>query len=427
MTSSAESLTVERKRLYLSQVLDKSIIDGDGERVARVRDLVVRFGSDPHPPISGLLARQGRRTFFLEWSQVAELSHTGVRLATFTVNLQPFERRDSEALLRRDILDKQVIDIDGRRVVRVSDLELALVDGDYRLVGVDVSAQGMLRRLGPAAFSGRFESRHLIDWEDIESFAIDVPMVRLRVPHAGVAALHPVEIARIIESLPYRHGHEVLDALAPGVAADAVQELPPDDAANHLAGFDRARAADILDEMDPDEAADILADLPEEHAEALLALMEPDESADVRELLAYAEDSAAGLMTTDYLALPRSLTVGEGLARLRALDDPPRPLYHIYLVEAEGSNQLVGAVPLLDLVLVDPATPLVELSRFEVKSVHPDDSPREVAHTMGAYNLPDLPVLDERGNLLGIVLVDDALDAMYPDLWRHRMSERPHG
>ena len=408
--------------VYLSHVLDRPILDAQGGRMARVWDLVVRFGSEPHPPISGLVARQGRRRFYLDWSHVAELSPAGVRLATYTIDVRPFTRRDGEALLRRDILDKQLIDIDGRRVVRANDLQLAFVRGQYRLVGVDVSAHALLRRLGPMGWTGGIESQRVIDWADVESFATDVPMVRLRVRHDGVAELHPVEIARIVESLPFAQGQEVLESLDAETAADTVQELPDDDAAEHMAGFERERAADILEEMDPDDAADLLADLPEEHAEELLDLMEPEESADVRELLTYDEDTAAGLMTTDYVTLPQHLTAGEGFARLRATEDPPQPLYHVYLVDAAG-ERLVGVVSLRDLVLADPSTPLFALYRPDFKFVGRDDTPREVAHLMGEYNLPDVPVLDEAGHILGIVLIDDAIDALYPDLWRRHIAQ----
>jgi magnesium transporter len=197
-----------------------------------------------------------------------------------------------------------------------------------------------------------------------------------------------------------------------------VQELSPDDAASHIEAFDRERAADILDEMDPDEAADILGDLDEAHAEDLLARMEPDEAADARELLEYAEDTAGGLMTTDFATLPQGLTAGEALARLRALPEAPDPLYHVYLVAEEGGWRLLGVVSLRALVLADPATPLVALQHQEFRTVRPDEPPKEVAHVMAEYDLPDLPVVDEAGDILGVVLIDDAIDAHYPDLWR---------
>lgn len=422
MPDSATRQAGVQSRLYLSQVLGNPVVDANGERVAVIRDVLVRFGGEPHPPISGLVARQGRRDFYLDWRQVGEISRSGAQLATFKVDLRPFNRRDGEALLRRDILDKQLIDVDGRRVVRANDLQLAYSEGQYRLVGVDVSLQGLLRRLGPAALTGSMQGRRLIDWEDVESFATDVPLVRLRVSHEGVSKLHPVEIAHIVDTLSFRQGQEILAYLDDETAADTIQEMDPDEAADHMEGIDRERAADILDEMEPDDAADLLADLPEESAQELLRLMEAEESETVRELLTYEEDTAAGLMTTDYVALSQSITAAEALMRVRALEEPPDPLYHLYLVDEEGSERLTGVAPLRDVVLAAPDSPLVELALDEHQSARMDESARDVAHKMAEYNLAALPVLDDDGCILGVVVVDDAMDVLLPDLWRRRIS-----
>lgn len=410
--------------LYLSQILGKPVLDAQGAKIARVKDVIVRFGTDPHPPVSGLVARQNRRDFYLRWDAVSELSDHGVRLSTFKVNLRPFERRDGEVLLRHDILDKQLIDVDGRRVVRANDLLLAFDEGQYRLVGVDVSLQGLWRRLGPAFLTHSVSTSRLIDWADIESFATDVPMVRLRVSHHGVSQLHPVEIAQIVDALSPRLGMELIESLPDEKAADTVQELDPDDAADLLARLDRERAADILEEMEPDDAADVLAAFSEQHTEELLGLMEPEESEDVRELLAYAEDTAAGLMTTDFVAVPEQLTAGEALARVRALAEPPEPLYHLYLVASLESEHLTGVVPLRDVVLAAPETPLAEMAWREFQAIHRDEPAREVARTMAEYNLATLPVVGEGGDILGVVLVDDAMDVLLPDLWLRRLSAR---
>jgi magnesium transporter len=403
-----------RASLYLSQVLGRPVLDAAGARIARVHDLVARFGSEPHPPISGVVARRSGREFYVDVTHVVALSHRPVRPATFTVNLRPFERRDGEVLLKQDILDKQLIDVHGRRVVRANDLELAEVDGRYRLVGVDVGVEGLV--------TGAIKARRVVYWEDVESFAIDVPMVRLRVPHDRLARLHPVEIAHIVETLSPQRGREVLESLAEGVAADAVQELHPDAPADLMQGLDRERAADILDEMEPDDAADLLGDLPAERANDLLGLMEPDERDDVAELLAYDEDTAAGLMTTEYVALPAGLTAAEGLARLRALEEPPDPLYHVYFVADEANDRLVGVVPLRDLVLTTDHTPLHALAWHDFQAVRADETSRTVAERMAEYDLAAVPVVDDRGALLGIVTIDDAVDVLVPRLWQRRRS-----
>jgi CBS domain-containing protein/sporulation protein YlmC with PRC-barrel domain len=437
MPTTAAERPVSRTRptsLYLAQVLGKPVLDATGAQIARVKDVVVRFGVSPRPPISGIVARGGRRDFFLDRRQIASIGSEGVRLATFKVDLRPFARRDGEVLLRRDILDKQLIDVDGRRVVRANDLQLAQVDGQYRLAGVDVSLQALWRRLGPERLTANVVGRQVIDWADIESFATDVPMVRLRASHAGVSRLHPVEIAQIVDALSPRQGQEILEALDDETAADTVQELDPDDAADLLERLDPERAADILDEMEPDDAADVLAEMPAGSSEELLGLMGPDESEDVRELLTYAEDfaedAAAGLMTTDIVTLARDLTAGEGLALLRAREDPPAPLYHLYLVEPDAVEserpRLVGVVPLRDLVLADPATPLAALAAGagEFRSVRPDEPARDVARLMAEYNLASVPVVDAGGSVLGVIHVDDAMDVLLPDLWGRRLSGR---
>ncbi|HEU5422711.1 MAG TPA: CBS domain-containing protein [Nitrolancea sp.] len=400
--------------LYLSQILGKHILDVQGEPIGRIQDVVVQFGSGPHPPVKGLVARQGQRDFYLDWSQVAELAPRGARLATPKVDLRAFERRPGEVLLRKDVLDKQLIDVNGRRLVRANDLELARVYGRYRLVGVDVGFQAIARRLGPRALAARFRGSRLIDWANVESFTTDVPTVRLRVPHARVARLHPVEIAQIMEDLAPRQSQEVLASLDDETAAEAMQEMDPDDAADLLERLNQERAADILEEMEPDDAADVLAEMDEERAAALLHLMEPDEAADVRELLTYEEDSAAGMMTTEFVVLPRHLTAADTLRRLRELEEPPEQLYDLYVIDAFDNQRLAGVVPLRDLILAPPEATLSALAQ-PAHPVSPGISAREAAAIMAEYNLVMLPVVDEDEHLLGVVSVDDAMELLLPE------------
>lgn len=425
--SVAPPATAVPTRLYLSQLLGKSILDAQGGQIARVGDLIVRFEATPHPPVSGLVARRDRRDFYLNINRVGDLLPDGFHMRDFTVDLRPFERRDGEVMLRRDVLDKQLIDVDGRRVVRANDLELIWADGEYHLVGVDVSAQGILRRLGPARMVGNLPSRSLINWAEVESFATQAPMVRLRVSQAGLSRLHPVEIAQIVEALSPRQGREVIRALDDETAADAVQELEPDDAADLLELLDPERAADILDEMEPDDAADVLAEMTPEDSDELLDLMEPEEAEDVRELLSYADrfdgDTAAGLMTTDFIAVAPNVTAAACLAGLRQVPEPPEPLYHLYLTTAEtapGRQQLTGVVALRDVVLAHPSALLDTLKEDVLLTVGLEESARSVAHKMAEYNLATLPVVDEEGCILGVIHVDDAMDVLLPDLWHHR-------
>ena len=407
--------------LYLSQVLGRPIRDLGGERVATVKDLIVRLGEDDHPPVIGLMARYRRRDFFVSRWRIAELNERGVRLNTEILDLRPFERRPGEVLLAGDVLDKQLIDVDGKRVVRVNDVQIINAAGEWRVTGADVSLQGLWRRLAPSGFAGTRKPVEVIDWSNVGYLATDAAAVQLKSASDKLARLHPVEIARLAEALSYHHGSEVVESLDDETAAETLEEMPAERQARILGDMDENRAADILEWMSPDEAADVLGDLPEEKAEELLGLMEGNEQADVAELLPYEDDTAGGLMTTEFVTLPRELTVGEALARLREMASTPNMIYYLYVVETEGSWKLCGVIALRSLILGDPAAPLDEVMRVEFQQALPSESAHSVAQRIAEYNLLALPVVDESGDILGIITVDDAMEVLLPKQWRQRL------
>jgi magnesium transporter len=407
--------------LYLSQILGRPIRDLEGERVATIKDIIVRLGSDDHPPVTGLVARYRRRDFFLSRESITVLNQNGARLRSDILDLRPFVRRESEVLLARDVLDKQLIDVDGKRVVRVNDVQLIEVADEWRVTGADVSLQGLWRRLAPAGFVGSKRPVEVLDWADVGYLATDASTVQLKSSSGKLARLHPVEIARLAEALSYHHGSEVVESLDDETAAETLEEMPAEHQARILGDMDQERAADILEWMSPDEAADVLGDLPEEKAEELLGLMESDEQADVAELLPYEDDTAGGLMTTEFVTLPRELTVGEALARLREMAKTPNMIYYLYVVEAEGSWRLLGVIALRSLILADPEMPLEEVMRSEFQRANPYETAKEVAQRIAEYNLLALPVVDETGDILGIITVDDAMEILLPKDWRQRL------
>jgi len=407
--------------LYLSQVLGRPIRDLEGERVATVNDIIVRLGEDDHPPVTGLVARYRRRDFFLSRWRITELNQNGVRLNSDILDLRPFVRRENEVLLAKDVLDKQLIDVDGKRVVRVNDVQIIQAAGDWRVTGADVSLQGLWRRLAPSGFAGTRKTVEVLDWADVGYLATDAATVQLKSKSDKLARLHPVEIARLAEALSYHHGSEVVEALDDETAAETLEEMPAETQARILGDMDQERAADILEWMSPDEAADVLGDLPEEKAEELLGLMEHDEQADVAELLPYEDDTAGGLMTTEFVTLPRALTVGEALARLREMAETPNMIYYLYVVEEENSWKLLGVIALRSLILADPSVPLEDVMRTEFQRGDPSEPARDVAQRIAEYNLLALPVVDESGDILGIITVDDAMEILLPTDWRQRL------
>src|SRR5919112_1951576 len=367
--------------LYLSQVLRRPIRDREGERAATLKDVIVRLGED-HPPLTGVVARLGRRDFFLPRAHIMSLDEQGVRLNTDVLDRTPFSRREGEVLLARDVLDKQLIDVDGKRVVRVNDVQLISGGGEWRVTGADVSIAGLWRRLAPAGLVRTQRPVEVIDWADVGYLATDAATVQLKSSRDKLARLHPVEIARLAEALSRHHGSEVIEAL------------------------DDETAAETLEEM---------------HAEDHLERMEHEEKADVQELLPYEDDEAGGLMTTEFVVLPKHLTAGEALARLREMAETPNMIYYLYVVEEEESWRLSGVIALRSLILADPGARLSEVMRDEFQFAHPKDPAREVAETIAEYNLLALPVVDDAGDIAGIVTVDDAMEYLLPKDWRPRL------
>src|SRR5256884_2348402 len=406
--------------LYLSQVLGRPILDLEGERVATLKDVIVRLGEEDHPPVAGFVARYRRRDCFLPRWRISHFGEGGVRLNSDILDLRPFVRRDGEVLLARDVLDKQLIDVDGKRVVRVNDVQLIEAANEWRVTGADVSLIGLWRRLAPA-FMRTGRPVEVIDWADVGYLATDAATVRLKSSRDKLARLHPVEIARLAEALSIHQGAEVVAALDDETAAETLEEMPEESQARIIGDMDEERAADILEWMSPDEAADVLGDLPEEKAEDLLNRMEGEEQADVAELLPYEDDTAGGLMTTEFVTLPKNLTVGEALARLREMAETPNMIYYLYVVEQEGSWRIAGVIALRSLILADPTFLLADVMREEFQHAHPDDAAEEVAQKIAEYNLLALPVIDDEGDIAGIITVDDAMEMLLPKGWRQRL------
>ncbi len=417
--------------LFLASILDSAVHGASGEPLGRLDDVIVHISGDPYPPISGLVVRDRRRLFFVPASQLVSINGVA-KLSTSTVNLGPFGRRDGEVLLRKDVLDHQIIDITGRRIVRVNDVQLAHTESAYRLIGVDVSPQALVRRLGPRRLADRIIGRQIIDWREAQYLASAAP-VQLKVSYDRLSEINPVDLARIVDALSYRESAEIVAALDDETAAETLEEVSDERLADLLEGMDQERAADILEEMAPSAAADVLEDLDDEVAEQLLARMEPEEAADVQQLLAYDEDSAGRIMTTDFVRVRVGSSVGEALQLIRALEEVPDPLLAVYVVgdQPDGATPsapladdqpayLHGIVRLRNLILADPGTPLTEIMDDDVPTVSPEDRAEDAARVLAEYNLLAVPVLDETGRMIGIVTVDDALAVMLPEIWQRR-------
>ena len=411
--------------LYLSQAIGRPVRDKLGESIGTVADLIVAIG-DRYPPVTGIVVKTNGREIFLHWQSVASLDAGGASLCTSAIDISKFNQRPNEIRLKLDLMDRQIVDIDGRKVVRVNDLRLDEVEGSLHLVAVDVGASGLLRRLGlegPWRTLARSLHREVperyIDWEDVDPVERTIASVKLRVPHKGLAELHPADLATIIDQLSRSDRVGVISALDDEAAADAIGEMEPETQVDILEDLEPGRAADILEEMDPDEAADLVADLSDESRVEILGLMEKEEADEVQELMTYDEDTAGGIMTTEFVAVPANLTAAQTIDRLRELEPTAETIYYVYVTDSD--DRLVGVLSLRDLIVAKPETVISTFMYDEPVAVRTDASQEEVTDVVARYNLLALPIVDAEGRLEGIVTVDDAMDTLLPQPSKRRI------
>ncbi|NNE98858.1 MAG: magnesium transporter [Pyrinomonadaceae bacterium] len=402
--------------LYLSQILGRPISSLAGEEIARIKDVIVKYGEEDYPPLTGLVALYRRRSFFLAKSRLREFGRDGATLKSDILDLTPFTRRENEVLLAKDVLDKQLIDIDGKRVVRVNDVQIIEVGNEWRVTGADVSLKGFMRRLMPTGFYGSKKTVEVLDWADVGYLATDSKKVTVQLKSSKdkLSRLHPVEIAQLAEALSPIHRTDIVGSLDDEIAADTLEEMSTENQARVLEDLDEERAADLLEEMSPDDAVDVLDELDDEKAKELFDLMEDHEKVDVAELMSYKGDTAGGLMTTEFVAVPQDMTVQDAIAHLRQMAQTPHMVYYIYVSESKDSKRLVGITTLRMLILSEPKAIIRDLMRTDFQAVSPNEASEDVALKIAEYNLLALPVLNDNEEILGIATVDDAMEILLP-------------
>jgi len=413
---------------YLSDVVGKPIIDIEGENIGKVTEiLAIRKEGMPHPLVTAVQVRHKKTQFLIPIADVAALIAPIVPLNKKFEIILPYTPIEGELFLVRDILDKLIIDINGVRVVRVNDLEVTRVNGDYFIANIDVGVGGLFRRLGAGKFGknrmkkgSRADKQGVISWDSVELLSTDEPM-RLKVPQEKLAELHPADLADILEDMDRLESGRFANRLEISQLADTLEEVEADFQAHIIEGMSDEKVADVLEEMAPDEAADLLAELPKNRSDNLLDLMEDDEAKDVRKLLAFPEESAGGIMTTEYVSIPPKLNAEEAIAAIRAVGDDVEQVFYVYVTDDD--NHLVGVFSLSDLIFANPKTPITEFMHRRVASVEIYDSQDEVARVIAKYNLLAVPVVDSDSRLQGIVTSDDALDKIIPTAWKKHL---PH-
>jgi len=409
--------------LALSELLGATVYDPSGA-AGRVREVTLTPQED-RSRVSSLIVKTKSGNRILALESVSAING-GVRTATSAAQWPVSNGTEGLFLLERDLLDQQVIDVNGRKVVRVNDVDLEFdsqKDANrslsiLRVHSVDVGARGAMRRLlrGVAPKNalqlllGKIPPRS-IPWNFVDVIETDpARRVKLKISHEGLAKLHPADIADIVEELAPDERQAVFQTLDEETAAEALEEVEPKVQKSIVESLDSERAAEIVEEMNPDAAADLLADLPEERTEQILIQMEPEAQQDVVELLEHQEETAAGRMTTEFLALPVSATVKNAVDSLREFEGGVEAVSTIYLVDSHGT--LVGAVPLARIVLADATSPMLSLIQEPLVLAHEGVDDKEVAELFDKYNLQTLPVVNEHNKLTGIITSDDVISML---------------
>ena len=406
---------------YLSQILGTQVFDASGEKIGTVSDLGAAIG-EVFPRITALAFKGPAKVpFMISWRKyVQDYNDDRITLNVDATEVRFSYLQPNELLLRRDLMNKQIVDTQGMKVVRVNDLKLSLTgDNQLRLLGAEVGARGILRGIGrgleravcaTAKLFGKPIPERIIAWSYMDLLDRDLSQVRLSVTHKSLVDMHPADIADIIEQLDPRLRAQVFSQLDAENAAEALAELDEELQADVIDELPEREASAMIAQMDPDDAADIIGELSYDKAEKLLNLMGVKEEKAIRQLLGYPKDTAGGIMTSEFVALPAEATVADAKARIAALDEDFEPVYYVYTLDAGG--KLTGVVSLRDLLVHDPSDVLGEIAFTDLITVSPEDDQATVAEEMGKYALVDIPVVDEDGKLLGIVTVDDALDVI---------------
>ena len=414
---------------FLSQILGKPVWDAYGKRIGTCADILVGDVESGFPMVLAMALKNGAGEPRLIPAE--SISWLIPSIILNEVDPPPYAPKGHELWLAKQVLDRQIVDTDGRRLVRVNDLQLVRTapDGPYCLGGVDVGGLGLLRRLGvdnPAAslykLLGKESPHAIVPWSDVAPLQAQEPL-RLRISRDRIQELHPADIAQIVTELDRPMGDALLGTLPTETIADTMEEIEPELQASILGTLPPEKAADVLEEMGPDEAADLLGDLHPSQRSRLLNLMQDEDAVDVQKLLSFPDDTAGGIMTTEFATIPDGLTVGEALDYLRQseLAREDEALYYVYVLDA--AQKLLGVVGLRDLVLNPAERPVREIMEDDPITVDPLQSQNEVGRIVARYNLLAVPVVDEHKVMHGIVTVDDAIDAIIPTAWKKRL---PH-
>jgi CBS domain-containing protein/sporulation protein YlmC with PRC-barrel domain len=411
---------------FISQLIGRAVVDSEGKMLGHLDEvLAVQNKELPHPVLVSLAVTNKNGTVHYPFTEVTVLFASVIPLAHPESDLEKYTPTGDEIELIDDVLDKQIIDTNGIRVVRVNDLEITKVNGYFYVSNVDIGSSGILRRIGLVKMAdwlnsmfSKKASTNKISWDFVELLVHD-QFMRLKVPGDKIRDLHPADLAELLSDMNHNESRKLLDSMDIEHLADALEEVEPDFQATLVQEMPDEKVADVLEEMSPDEAADLLAELPADRSEDLLGLMQDQEAKEVRLLLSYPEDTAGGIMTTDVAAIRPGLTAAKAIEAIRTSEPDAESIFYVYVTDHE--NRLLGVFSLSDLILAKPSTLVSSFMHHKVVAAHVSTKQETLAQLIAKYNLLTIPVVDDGNHLLGMVTADDALDKIIPTAWKKKL------
>ncbi|MEI6766763.1 MAG: CBS domain-containing protein [Bacteroidota bacterium] len=411
-----------QKTFYLSQIIGSRVKDVNGIVIGRLKDLVVDISLVPsgeeepvRPRVVAALIRAYNKNVYISYSDLSLVKKRSYEFVCTSFLEMPIGKNDNYLQLATSVLDKQIVDLNGRKLVRVNDVRLVNVPGGVFAIAVDVGLEGLLRRIGISTISrwafSVFRANvpsHYIIWDDVEAIETSNLSIRLSKTSSRLHKLHPSDIADIIEEMGRTSATKVFESLDEEQAADVLEEMEPHTQAQIIESLPIEKAADVLEKMPADEVADLLDTLNDDRAEQLLNEMEKESSEEVRELLEYSKSEVGSLMTTDYMLFTESMSVLETLEELRRQKPEPARIYSLFV--ADKDERFIATVSLRDLVVSEPSVTLKDIMEEDAISLFDDDKIDSLAEIISKYNLLAIPVTDKEMKMQGMVVIDDIIE-----------------
>lgn len=402
--------SVRDSLVSLAGLIGRPVLDPEGLEIGRLVDVVVRHGQETYPPVSGLIVKVSNRKLFINGARISKLTPSSITLSSTKIDFEPFSRRPGESLLDADVLDHQIVDVDGLRVVRTSDLYLAPFNKEIRVVGVDISFVSFLRRLFPGSLSRRPTPDHVIDWASVASLTDSTGVVRTSSTRSALSQLRPADLADLIEDLAGREQGALIELLDPDLAADVLEEMEDDELEGLLRGLSAERSAELLSLMEPDESAEVLRDLDDEHRESILSAMESTTAKQLRHLVSFDEALAGGIMTTHILIVKASDSVA---AALQLLVENRERESSDGVVVVDGKGKLLDHIQTVELIAASADSLVSELIAKPYPTAVTSETPiAEVVEEFSNNRGSSIIVIDEKNKPIGRILADDLVDAL---------------